>query len=132
MFQEAVRRNELVPTVAPLGKFSILPYFGQIQASRGSSLSAITEISSPSGKMLVTSFMLCTARSALPSSKAFSRSLTKSPFPPISARGCCWLRSPAVVTVNNSTFISVCCSRIFPLPQICLPKREDTASCCDC
>ena len=50
--------------------------------------------------------MLCTARSARPSSRAYSNSLTNRPFPPISESGRSCILSPVVLTTNNSTEIS--------------------------
>ena len=73
------------------------------KASRGSSRSQITPRVRPSGITIGTSFIECTAISALPSSNAVSSSFTKSPFPPTLKSGLSNNWSPRDVIPNSRT-----------------------------
>ena len=96
-------RKDVVPTLAPFGSSSKLLKFILSIASFISSLLQTQANFNPSGKVVGTSFKLCTAISALPSSIAFSSSLVNKPLPPILANGVSKITSPLVFIVIIST-----------------------------
>ena len=106
-----VRRKLDVPTTAPAGKSSKRANCGETQASRGSSRSITQARAKPSGMSMGTSLSECTAKSARPSSKATSNSLTNKPLPPtlLSERSKIW--SPWVVMPNSLTLCPSCWSK---------------------
>mmetsp|Transcript_33342 Transcript_33342/g.79059 ORF Transcript_33342/g.79059 Transcript_33342/m.79059 type:complete len:355 (+) Transcript_33342:217-1281(+) len=97
------RRSAALPTTAPSGSSDRDLYFRDTKTSRVSSRGRLQGRTVPSGRYVGTSFMECTAMSILPSSRASSISLVKSPLPPMSASG--WLRilSPVVLIILISS-----------------------------
>ena len=80
-------RKLLVPTILPAGISARLLNLLLMNASLTSSLRVMAARLNPSGMSIGTSFILCTAKSARPSSRAVSNSLINNPFPPILANG---------------------------------------------
>lgn len=74
-----------------------------MKASRTSSLGRLTGSSMPSGTIVGTSFIECTAMSTLPSKSASSNSFTNSPLPPASASGLSVIWSPVVLITSIDT-----------------------------
>ena len=107
-----VRRLEDVPMgfEKSISEMSAMPS-GSTSTSRGSSRPEKPMTSRSSGISAGRSFRLWTERSVRPSRSAWSSSLTKSPFPPISSRRLWRILSPVVFIVTSSICICGKCSR---------------------
>src|SRR5690606_7163802 len=78
----------------------------ETKASRGSPRSHIAPMCRPSGRVTVTSFIECTARSTRDSTRASSSSLRNSPLPPEAASGTSRVLSPWLTMPTSSTSIA--------------------------
>ena len=100
---KTVRRRLEVPTTAPWGRSCRVAKCGETQASRGSSRSITQASAKPSGMSMGTSLRECTAKSARPSSRATSSSLTNKPLPPTLLKERSKIWSPWVVMPKIAT-----------------------------
>jgi hypothetical protein len=77
------------------------------KVSRASSRTGKADNFNPGGLSVGKSLALCTAKSARPSSKAFSSSLVNKPFPPLSRRDHSACLSPVMDMGKSSTSSSI-------------------------